>query len=178
MTDAAITAHKTKHLLSHVLVAAAVQRWPEATLGESGETDTGFYADFGLDNLPDENALASLTDAMARLLRDFKTFRDLRLTPAAALLRFHGQPWKTHQIQMIAELDSRVRCYELDGFIDLCDCGIKDPRELRAVHPEKFLLTGAHSVVWSHRGRDQRFTRITGELFPAPPPCECCPPAS
>lgn len=176
MPDAFVTAHKTKHLLSHVLAAVGAQRWPEATLGESGETSSGFYADFGLSELPDEAELSALTDAMARLLQDFKSFRDLRLTPTEALQRFQGQPWKTHQVQVIAELEARVRCYELDGFVDVCDCDIKNARELRAVHPEKFLLTGASPVTWTHRGRERRFVRISGELFPVPPPCECCPP--
>jgi len=176
MTDPFITAHKTKHLLSHVLVAAGARRWPQAALGESGETATGFYADFGLADAPGDAELSTLTDDMARLLRDFRSFRDLQLTPAEALNRFSGQPWKTYQVQAVVELEARVRCYELDGFVDLCDCGIKDPRELRAVHPEKFLLTGTRRVVWSHRGRDSWFMRVTGEVFPAPPPCECCPP--
>lgn len=176
MTDSFIAAHKTKHLLSHVLVAAGARRWPQAMLGESGETATGFYADFGLADTPGTTELAELTDDMARLLRDFRSFRDLRLTPAEALSRFRNQPWKIHQVQAVAELEARVRCYELDGFIDLCDCAIKDPRELRAVHPEKFILTGASPVVWSHRGRDAWFMRVNGELFPAPPPCECSPP--
>ncbi|MBM3874020.1 MAG: hypothetical protein FJ382_09885 [Verrucomicrobia bacterium] len=176
MTDAVITAHKAKHLLSHVLVVAAVRRWPGVALGESGETATGFYADFGLVRVPGAGELSALTDDMARVLRNFRTFRDVKLTPTEALRAFHGQPWKLKQVAAIAELEARIVCYELDGFIDICECAIKEPRELRALHPEKFLLTEAHPVAWSDRGSLHPYARISGELFPAPPPCECCSP--
>jgi threonyl-tRNA synthetase len=174
MTDSFLTVHKAKHLLSHLLATAGARRWPEVARGDSGETKTGFYADFGLSGPPGEEELAALTDEMARLIYDFGNFHELELTPEQALNELGSHPWKRYQIESIAEADGHVQCYDLDGHVDVCDCKIKDPAELRAVHPEKFLLTGAHPVVWSYRGRDEFFIRITGELFPAPLPCGCC----
>lgn len=174
MTDALIASHKAKHLLAHVLVAAGARRWPGTALGDSGTTATGFFADFALAGAPDEEELAMLGDEMARLLGEFRHFGEVRLTPAQALERFGGQPWKRRFVEALAESETTIRCYDLDGFIDVCDCVLKEPRELRAVHPEKFLLTGVHPWVWSHRGRDELFVRVNGELFPAPVPCKCC----
>lgn len=171
MSLASISLHKARHLLSHVLVVAGSRRWPQTTLGDSGETETGFYADFGLSVALDESELATLNDEMARVLRDFKSFRDLQLTPEQALKVFGNHPWKLHQVAAIAEVEARIGCFELDGVIDVCDCALKSPGELHAVHPEKFLLTGSHPVVWSHRGKESLFVRITGELLPAPAPC-------
>ena len=176
MDQAFLTAHKTKHLLSHVLVVAGARRWPQALLGESGETATGFYADFGLIEPPDEIGRGLLADEMARVLSGFRVFRDVRLTPREARERFAGQPWKQKQVAVLAELGERIGCYELDGFLDICDCAIKSPQELRAVHPEKFLLTGATHVLWRDRTATRRLVRISGEIFPAPSPCVCCPP--
>lgn len=176
MDDAFISLHKSKHLLAHVLVVAGVRRWPQALLGESGETATGFYADFGRIDLPDEIERGLLAEEMARVLANFRVFRDVRLTPGEARERFAGQPWKQKQVAVLAELGERIGCYELDGFLDVCDCAIKSPRELRAVHPEKFVLTGAEPVRWNDRAATHRLVRITGEIFPAPPPCECCAP--
>ncbi len=177
MNPSFISLHKAKHLLSHVLVCAGARRWPEAMRGESGETATGFYADFGLGGLPDEAELAGLADEMAGILGDFREFRDVRLAPKDALARFAGQPWKQKQVAVLAELGDRIGCYELDGFLDLCDCALKSSEELRAVHPEKFMLTHAEPVVWQDRTTSRRLVRIVGEIFPAPPPCECCPPS-
>jgi len=174
MTDSFTLTHKSKHLLSHVLATAGARRWPEAARGDSGETKTGFYADFGLSAPPEAEELAGLTDDMARLLHDFGRFHELQLTPDQALAALGGHRWKRHQIESISETENHVRCYELDGHLDVCDCALKDPAELRAVHPEKFLLTGAHPVIWTHRGRDEFFIRISGELFPAVVPCSCC----
>jgi threonyl-tRNA synthetase len=176
MSDAFINQHKAKHLLAHVLAAAAAKRWPEAIRGRSGETSTGFFADLGLAGLPAPEEMEALIDDMARLLRDVQVFREVELSPADALAAQAGQPWKSHHIEAIAESDSRIRCLELDGFIDVCDCALKAPAELRALHPEKFQLTGAHPMVWTHRGRDQFLIRIKGELFPAVTPCACCAP--
>lgn len=171
-----VTLHKAKHLLSHVLVVAGARRWPQALRGESGETATGFYADFGLIEVPDEIERGRLTEEMARLLAGFRVFRDVRLTPREAREQFTGQPWKQQQVAVLAELGERIGCYELDGFLDVCDCAIKSPQELRAVHPEKFLLTNTETVLWQDRTATRRMMRITGEIFPAPPPCGCCAP--
>lgn len=176
MTPASIALHKARHLLSHVLVAAGARRWPQATFGDSGETPTGFFADFGLQEALGENEIPALGDEMARILCEAKSFHALRLTHEQAKGVFCGHPWKLDQIAAIAELDERVQCYELDGVIDICDCALKRLGELREIHPEKFLLTGSHPVVWSNRDRELLFVRVTGELFPPPPPCACCTP--
>lgn len=177
MDGAFLSLHKSKHLLAHVLVVAGARRWPQALRGESGETATGFYADFGLTELPDEIERGLLAEEMARVLGHFRMFRDVQLTPREARARFAGQPWKQQQVAVLAELGERIGCYELDGFFDVCDCAIKSPRELRAVHPERFVLTGAEPVQWCDRTATHRLVRITGEIFPVPPPCECCPSA-
>ncbi len=174
MTEEFVAQHKAKHLLAHVLVEAGARRWPDAPRGDSRETPTGFYADFGLAGAPTEDDLLALTDDMCRRLRTVKAFDEIELTRAESLERFGGHAWKLRQVEAITETDAHVRCYILDGFLDVCDCAIKHPRELQALHPEKFLLTGAHPVVWSHRGRDELFIRIRGEIFPTPEPCDCC----
>ena len=174
MTEAFIALHKAKHLFAHVLVAAGAKRWREAALGDSGETPTGFFADFALTGAPDEAELAALGDDMAHLLGNFRSFSELRLTPEQALRRFDGQSGKRRYVEALVESESSIRCFELDGVVDVCDCMLKEPRELRALHPEKFLLTGAHPWVWSHRGKDELFVRVSGEIFPVPPPCACC----
>jgi len=169
-----IAQHKAKHLLAHVLVAAGARRWPQATRGDSGETSTGFFADFAMPDVPGEAHLAELSESMARLLRDFRTFRGLRVTPDAARTLLIEHPWKQHVVEALEEIGASVGLYELDGVVDLCDCAIKQPEELRALHPEKFLLTSAAMVPWAFRGRTTWFVRIRGELFPTPPPCLCC----
>jgi threonyl-tRNA synthetase len=174
MSEDFITTHRAKHLLAHVLAAAGAHRWPACALGKSGETPTGFFADFALDGPPDPTQLTELADDMARLLRTFQIFEPVRLAPAEALKTFAHNPWKRRLIEAIAENESEIQCYALDAFIDVCDCALKATETLRRVHPEKFILTTAHPVVWTYRGRDEFFIRITGELFPAIAPCECC----
>jgi len=174
VTPTSLAQHKAKHLLSHVLVAAGARRWPEVVLGESGETPTGFYADFGLARPPSDEELAAVTDEMARLLANGQCVRSLTLAPPAARTLFARQPWKAQQVEVSAECQEAVNCFEMDGFYDLCDCILTQPRELLAVHPETFTLTHVSLVAWVHRGKEHWFHRVFGELFPAPVPCGCC----
>jgi threonyl-tRNA synthetase len=169
-----IAQHKAKHLLAHVLAAAGARTWPGMARGASGETATGFYADFALAQVPPAHALEKLTDTMTAILRDFREFTAVTLPAAEAAELFGKDSWKRQLVDAIIENDSHVQCVQLDGFLDICDCALKTPAELRAVHPEKFLLTSAHRTRWKYREREEFFIRITGELFPAVAPCECC----
>lgn len=177
MNTDSISLHKAKHLLAHVLVAAGVRCWPQATLGESGETRTGFYADFGLPEGPGEKDLAKLTDEMVRVLRDTSAaeFRAIELPAGEAVKLFPAQPWQRHVAETLAELHDTVSLYRLGGVLDICDCALKRVEELRAIHPEHFTLTEVYPMAWEHRGQLTWFMRIRGELFPPPPPCACCP---
>ena len=168
--------HRRKHLLAHVLVAAGARVWPGAVLGRSGETASGFFADFGIPTDPDLDDLEKLTNQMARLISEATAFREERWSASAAREKFTGQPWKLHQISVITEVEPEIRCSNLEGVLDVCDCALKKTHSLRELHPEKFLLTDFEPVTWEHRGKTHRFTRVSGELFPAAAPCECCQP--
>ena len=175
MDDRFIRLHKAKHLLAHVLVAAGAHRWPQVTLGDSGETATGFFADFAMPDVPGADDLATLLHAMRRLMGEAGSFRGLTASAPEARKIIADQPWKSHVIEALAEGDAAIGLYELDGVIDLCDCAIKSPDELRAIPRDRFVLTGAVPIPWLHRGQTTWFDRIRGELVPAPPPCSCCP---
>jgi threonyl-tRNA synthetase len=168
--------HRRKHLLAHVLVAAGARVWPRVLLGRSGETASGFFADFGIPTDPHPDDVEKLTDEMARLISETKVFHEERLSPVAALEKFSDQPWKRHQISALAEFNPHIRLSNLDGVVDVCDCALKGPQSLRALHPEKFLLTDIEPVNWEFRGKTHRFSRVSGELFPAVQACDCCRP--
>ncbi|HEY9155962.1 MAG TPA: hypothetical protein VIM69_12570 [Opitutaceae bacterium] len=168
--------HRRKHLLAHVLVAAGTRVWPGVILGRSGETASGFFADFGIPTDPHAHDLEKLTDEMARLISETSAFHEERLSPTSALEKFSAQPWKRHQISVIAERDAQICLSNLEGVIDVCDCALKNPQRLRELHPEKFLLTDIEPVTWEFRGKRHRFTRVSGELFPAVKGCDCCRP--
>ena len=168
--------HRRKHLLAHVLVAAGARVWPGVVLGRSGETASGFFADFGIPTDPNADDLEKLTDEMARLISETHGFHEEEWSAAHARERFSDQPWKLHQIAVIAENSATIRCSNLDGVLDVCDCVLKTPQHLRELHPEKFWLTDIEPVNWENRGRVHRFTRVSGELFPPVNGCACCRP--
>ncbi len=167
METTSITLLKTRHLLAHILMATGARRWPQALQGESGATVEGFFADFGIAELPGKTELGRLAEEMARVLADFRVFRDVQLTLAEAQARFAGQAWKQRAAAGLAATAERIGCYELDGFLDLCDCTLKDAAELRAVRAARFRLTGAAPVLWQDRAATRQLVRISGEVVAA-----------
>lgn len=169
-----IAQHKAKHLLAHVLAAAGARRWPEVSLGDSGETATGFYADFALPGAPDDTELTALGKGMRALIHKARVFRALELPAAEAARLFALHPWRREFVSALGELHDRIALLELEGVYDVCDCALKSVEELRALTRQAFVLTAAHPTVWSHRGKDTLFVRVRGELVPAPLLCACC----
>ncbi len=176
MDEAFVAAHKTRHLLAHVLVAAGARRWPGVALGDSGETRSGFFADFGLAAAPSDDELAALGEDMREILGGFQVFRHREFSTAEAHALVAAHPWKRHVLEVLAEGESRHRFYQLDELLDLCDCALKEPRELRSLAGRPFTLVGAVPSAWAHRGAITWFTRVRGEVFSPAAACSCCPP--
>jgi threonyl-tRNA synthetase len=161
----AIQLHKTKHLLTHVLTAAVRRRWPVVGTGESGETREGFYVDLLVgDEVDLDPQLAAIEAEMRRVLAEAKRFAAFELSPAAAHELFAGNPIKQAWIEAIAESDRPARLFDLDGVVDMCDCAMKDPRELRAIDPAGFTLAGAIRLPWREHARTLWITRVSGTV--------------
>jgi threonyl-tRNA synthetase len=155
--------HKFNHLLTHVLTAAVARRWPQVRPGDCGETCTGFYGDFGFGDLPPTDAeLAQIEADMRSTLIECQHFAHLEKTPAQAAAFFADNPYKLEVVETLAELDERVGFYRLDEFVDVCPCQIKELRELKAISPDGFVLTGTTPARWRSRGREVWLTRIHG----------------
>lgn len=173
MASDPIQLHKTKHLLTHVLTAAVRRRWATVGTGDSGETREGFFVDLLVGEEVDvESELPALETDMRRILAATERFAAQEITPAAARALFSGNPIKHALLETIDEWDQPVRVFDLDGVIDVCDCALKDVRELRAIEPACFDLLGALRLPWRERARSLWVTRITG-LVEGAATCVC-----
>lgn len=160
-----IQLHKTKHVLTHVLTAAVRRRWPVVGTGDSGETREGFYVDLLLGDEVDVDAqLGDIAGDMRRVLAASTRFTALELSHAAARELFAGNPIKQAWIEAIAESDQPARLFDLDGVIDVCNCALKDPLELRAIDPAGFDLVRAVRLPWREHARTLWITRVSGAV--------------
>ncbi len=160
-----IQLHKSKHLLSHVLTAAVRRRWPLVGTGNSGETREGFFVDLLVgDEVDVETHFMELEGEMRRVLTDVEHFSALELAPHAARDLFVGNPIKQSWLEAVAERGETAWLYDLDGVVDVCDCALKHPRELRAIDPGVFELAGAIRLPWQQHARILWVTRITGAV--------------
>jgi len=154
--------HKVNHLLTHVLTAAVARRWPQVRAGDCGETCTGFYGDFSFGWTPTEDELRLLEADMRSILVECRHFVHLEKTPAQAAVFFSDNPYKLEIVETIAELDDVVGFYALDDFVDVCSCQLKELRELKAISPDAFTLTGTTPSLWRQRDKEVWLTRIQG----------------
>lgn len=169
----AIQLHKSKHLLTHVLTAAVRRRWPLVGTGDSGETREGFFVDLLVGDEVDLDAqLAAIEGDMRRVLMETKRFAARELTPAAARELFAGNPIKQAWIEAIVESDRPARMFDLDGVVDVCDCALKDPLELRAIDPAGFALVRTIRLPWREHARTLWITRVAGAVTGGLA-CEC-----
>ena len=155
--------HKVNHLLTHVLAAAVARRWPQVRAGDCRETCEGFFGDFAFDPTPpSEGELAQLEEDMRRVLAECRRFEHREKTLAQAAAFFAGNPYKLAIVETLAEPDDPVGFFALDDFQNVCSCQIKELRELKAIGPGAFSLTGTTSALWKQHDREVWLTRIHG----------------
>jgi threonyl-tRNA synthetase len=154
--------HKINHLLTHVLTAAVARRWPNVRPGDGGETCTGFYVDFALALPPTDAELAMIERDMRSILIECRHFAHLEKTPAQAAAFFADNPFKLEVVETLAELDDTVGFYELDAFVDVCPCQIKELGALKAIAPDGFALTATTPALWRRGDKEVWLTRIHG----------------
>jgi threonyl-tRNA synthetase len=165
--------HKAKHLLTHVLTAAVRRRWPLVGTGNSGETREGFFVDLLVDEGADvDSHLATIESDMRRVLLQSTQFSAVELAPEAARELFPENPIKHALLGVFAEWDRPAQLYDLDGVIDVCDCVLKDPAELRAISPWSFMLSRMVRLPWREHARTLWVTRISGVVMGAEA-CRC-----
>ena len=99
---------------------------------------------------------------MRRVLAECRRFEHREKTPAQAAAFFAGNPYKLAIVETLAELDDRVGFFALDDFQDVCPCQIKELRELKAIGPGAFSLTGTTPALWRQRDKEVWLTRIHG----------------
>jgi threonyl-tRNA synthetase len=91
---------RVRHSLSHILAAAVKEKFPRAKLGIGPAINNGFYYDFELKGLSEEN-LSGLEDRMKEMIGKGLKFEKEETTPAKAKKIFADEPYK---IELIDEL--------------------------------------------------------------------------
>jgi threonyl-tRNA synthetase len=158
-----------RHSISHVVALATMERFPKVKFGIGPTIENGFYYDFDLKEINDED-LKSIEGRAKELLKQGLKFKKEIFTPAEAKKIFKDQPLKLEFIEDLKKQKKTISVYKTYDknpknplFTDLCSGPhIKSTLE---IDPEGFKLTKIAGAYWKGDEKNKMLTRIYGLAF-------------
>lgn len=156
----------TRHSLSHVMAAAALQVFPEAKLGIGPAIESGFYYDFDLPRTLTPEDLPEIEDKMRKIIASGSRFekREEDAKKAYKKEAKRGEKYKAELIgDLIADGAKKVIYYKLGDFEDLCaGPHLKSTKELQGAG---FKLTKIAGAYWKGSEKNKMLQRIYAVAF-------------
>jgi len=160
---------KARHSLSHILAAAIKEKFPKAKLGIGPAIDNGFYYDFDIKGLSEEN-LAEIEGRMREMVKGSLKFEKDEMTPAAAKKLFADEPYKLELIEELKKAKKVITVYKttIKGvktpvFFDLC--AGPHIKSVSDIDPLSFKLSKIAGAYWKGDEKNKMLTRIYGLAF-------------
>lgn len=153
-----------RHSCAHVMAAAVMEMFPEASLGFGPPIDDGFYYDFDLPRSLTPDDLEEIERRMRRLISKADPFEyeELEAGDAKALLGGMGQNYKIEAIDDISRLGEAPSVYRSGDFLDLC----AGPHLEHTGKVGPFKLLSIAGAYWKGSEKNPQLQRIYGICFP------------
>ncbi|MCY3801494.1 MAG: threonine--tRNA ligase [Chloroflexi bacterium] len=153
-----------RHSCAHVMAAAVIEMFPEASLGFGPPIDDGFYYDFDLARSLTPDDLEEIERRMRRLISraDPFEYEELEAGDAKALLGGMGQNYKIEAIDDISRLGEAPSIYRSGDFLDLC----AGPHLEHTGKVGPFKLLSIAGAYWKGSEKNPQLQRIYGTCFP------------
>ena len=160
---------KIRHSLAHLLALAVTEIFPEAKLGIGPAIDNGFYYDFDLKKLA-ENDLSKIEGRIREFIAVDLKFKKESLTWEEAKKIFKKQPYKLELLGELRKTKTPITIYKIYEkspgqplFTDLCaGPHIKSAKE---IDPAGFKLSKIAGAYWRGDEKNTQMQRIYGLAF-------------
>jgi len=160
---------KVRHSLSHILAVAVKEKFPRAKLGIGPVFANGFYYDFEIKNLS-ENNLAELEARMREMISSGLKFKKEIITPLKAKKLFADEPYKLELIDELKKDKSPIIIYHMffkgesvPAFTDLCaGPHVQSSAEISL---EGFKLAKIAGAYWRGDEKNKMLVRVYGYAF-------------
>lgn len=156
------------HTASHVLAMAVKKLYPEAKLCIGPAIENGFYYDFDLKSL-DQDELNKIEKEMKKIIkRGFKISQfELPKDKAIELMTQRGEDYKVELINDFTieggkSYGKDLSFYQIDDFIDLCS----GPHLMNIKAIKGFKLLSSSGAYWKGSEKNKMLTRIYATAFP------------
>lgn len=158
-----------RHSISHVVALATLERFPKTKLGIGPTIENGFYYDFGIKEISEDD-LKAIEGRARELLKQGLKFKKEIVTPAEAKKIFKDQPFKLELVDELKKQKKPLSVYKTYDkspkdplFIDLCSGPhVKSTSE---IDPEAFKLTSIAGAYWRGDEKNPMLQRIYGLAF-------------
>ncbi|HOB89741.1 MAG TPA: threonine--tRNA ligase, partial [Candidatus Colwellbacteria bacterium] len=158
-----------RHSISHIVALATLERFPKAKLGIGPTIENGFYYDFGIKEISEDN-LKAIEGRVRELLKQGLKFKKEIVTPTEARKIFKDQPFKLELVDELRKAKKPLSVYKTYDkslknplFIDLCaGPHVKSTAE---IDPEAFKLTSIAGAYWRGNEKNPMLQRIYGLAF-------------
>ena len=151
-----------RHSCAHLLAAAVMELYPKAQRTIGPAIDNGFYFDFDILKISDED-LPKIEAKMHEILPSWKSFERHELTLTDAKKEYPGNPYKHELVDEFSSQGERLSFYKSGDYWDLCRGG-------HVEHPNKqlkhFKLLSVAGAYWRGDEKNKMLTRIYGTIFP------------
>ena len=172
---------KQRHSLAHLLAAAIMEKYPEASLAIGPVIENGFYYD--IDTSAYENGLSDkdfpkLEKRMRELIKKHLTFKKREISYTQAKKMFTGNPYKQELIEDLKKAKKKITVYETGTlhrqksasgqhefvqFIDLCSG--PHVKNTDQIPTDAFALTHIAGAYWRGDEKNAMLTRVYGVAF-------------
>jgi len=148
------------HSSSHVLAQAVKELYPKAKLGVGPAIENGFYYDFEIPPLK-EDEVKKIEEKALEIIKRNLVFERIEVTKhkAEEEMRKRGEKFK---LQLISELEGQISLYKQGDFIDLC----AGPHIPSTSLIKGFKITKISGAYWKGDSKNEQLQRIYGISFP------------
>ncbi|MBX4198001.1 threonine--tRNA ligase [Candidatus Parcubacteria bacterium] len=153
-----------RHSLAHLLAAAVLELWPETKPTIGPAIENGFYYDFEFASPISDKDFPKIEQKMRELLKTWKSFEKIDVTPEEAKEKFKNNPYKLELIDEIVGKGEKVTLYKSGEFTDLCRGGhVENPS--KDISSNAFKLDRIAGAYWRGSEKNKMLTRIYGLAF-------------
>ncbi len=153
-----------RHTTSHILAQAVKRIWPDAKLAIGPSIDNGFYYDFDMEHVLNDQDLLKIQKEMKKIIQaNYPLERfELPREEAIKLMEEAGEPYKVELIQDLPE-DATISFYKQGDFTDLC----AGPHMERTGQIKAVKLQSVAGAYWRGDSNRKMLQRIYGTCFPS-----------
>ncbi|MFH1289100.1 MAG: threonine--tRNA ligase, partial [Patescibacteria group bacterium] len=152
-----------RHSTSHLMALSVMKLFPDVKFAIGPSIENGFYYDFDVENLTQEDLLRIEKEMKKQASQNLKYEKqEMEINKAILVFKEKKQPFKVELLEELKDQgEKKISLYKLGDFIDLC----KGPHLENTSQIGAFKLLSVAGAYWRGSEKNKMLTRIYGTCF-------------